>query len=214
MAGDVRLGRRSFTGGMIVTASALLIGKPAQANAAAADTAWLDNALYHDPASPCAGNPHGTVALVKFFDYRCPYCRVMQPRIAELLKRDPAVKVIFKEWPIFGDISIYAARVALASQWQGKYLAVHKALFTIPRNTDKDAVRGAAKEAGADLVRLDDDLAHRSGEIQQTLDRTGILARRLQLEGTPAFVSDHTVVPGAVSSDDLKQFVTNGRLRE
>lgn len=213
MADDPRFGRRVFAGGIIGATSAFVLSRSARADASA-DTSWLDNALYHDPSSPIAGNAQGTAVLVEFFDYRCPYCRVMQPRLTQLLDQDPAVKVIFKEWPIFGDISTYAARIALASQWQGKYLAVHKALFTVPKETDRDAVRSAAKKAGVDLARLDDDLVHRSGEIQGTLDRTDVLARRLQLEGTPAFVAGHTVVPGALSFADLKQFVTNGRLRE
>jgi protein-disulfide isomerase len=73
------------------------------------------------------------VTVVEFFDYRCPCCRIMEPRLHELLTEDPSVRLVLKDWPIFGGMSVYAAQVAIAAGWQGKYAPVHDALFTLPR---------------------------------------------------------------------------------
>jgi protein-disulfide isomerase len=173
-----------------------------------AEAAGLDvPALLHDPASPVAGNLAGALTMVEFFDYRCPYCRMMQPRLQSLLKQDRKVRLVLKEWPIFGGISIYAAKVALASGWQGKFLAVHDALFALPRAMDRASVRATARGAGVDLGRLDRDITAQAAELDQMLARDDQEARALGFQGTPGFVVGKVVVPGALSGPGLRHLV-------
>ena len=173
----------------------------------AAPPGGLLRQVQSDPGTPVAGNPAGTVTLTEFFDYRCPYCRIMQPRVDALLARDKRVRLVLKEWPIFGGVSVYAARVALAAEWQGKYDAVHQALFALPRAMDEASVRAAAAAAGVDLMRLDHDLAKRGDEINAALLQTDREARSLGLQGTPGFIVGSTLVPGAMSEGDLEKLV-------
>jgi protein-disulfide isomerase len=186
------------------------VGAAAAANNASA----LAKDLFHDPDSPVAGNLDGTVAAVEFFDYRCPYCRIMEPRLQELLAQDKSVRLVLKDWPIFGGVSVYAAQVAIAAGWQGKYLPVHTALFGLPRTMDRDAVRDAARKVGVDLARLDRDLSGRSAEIERILGRTDVEARMLQLQGTPGFVIGRSLVPGALSLEDLEHLVAKAKEEE
>src|SRR3546814_3115055 len=79
--------------------------------------------IFNDPASPVGGNPQGDVSLVEFFDYNCPYCRRVAPTLGEIEDSDPKLRVVYKEWPILGPNSEFAARAALASRSQGKYVA-------------------------------------------------------------------------------------------
>jgi protein-disulfide isomerase len=151
------------------------------------------------------------VTVVEFFDYRCPYCRIMEPRLHELLTQDKSVRLVLKDWPIFGGVSVYAAQVAIAAGWQGKYAPVHDALFTLPRTMDRDAVRIAAQKAGVDLTQLDRDLSARGAEIDRILGKTDVEARTLQLQGTPGFVIGHSLVPGALLLDDLEHLVAQAR---
>ena len=182
------------------------------ADAAASDSSSVRaDDLLHDPNSPVLGNPRGAVAVVEFFDYRCPYCRIMEPRLRELVTQDKSVRLVLKDWPIFGGISVYAAQVAIAAGWQGKYAPVHDALFTLPRTMDRDAVRNAAREAGVDLAQLDRDLSARGAEIDRILGKTDVEARMLQLQGTPGFVIGHSLVPGALSLDDLEHLVADAK---
>jgi protein-disulfide isomerase len=167
--------------------------------------------LSHDPNSPVLGNPRGAVTVVEFFDYRCPYCRIMEPRLQELLAQNKSVRLVLKDWPIFGGMSVYAAQVAIAAGWQGKYAPVHDGLFALPRTMDRDAVRNVAREADVDLAQLDRDLSVRGAEIDRILGKTDAEARTLQLKGTPGFVIGHNVVPGALSLDDLEHLVAKAK---
>ncbi len=160
-----------------------------------------------DPDAPVAGNPLGSVTVSEFFDYRCPYCRMMQPTLAALVAKDKRVRLVAKEWPIFGGPSVTAARVALAAQWQGKYAAVHDALFKLPRTMDEDSIRAAAASAGVDMARLDRDLASRSKEIDAELATVDREARSLGFQGTPGFVIGTLIAPGAIPAAGLDDMV-------
>jgi protein-disulfide isomerase len=206
LAGILLLGAMGAIGAAAVRSSNTL------ADAAASDSSSVRaDALLHDPNSPVLGNPRGAVTVVEFFDYRCPYCRMMEPRLHELLTQDKSVRLVLKDWPIFGGVSVYAAQVAIAAGWQGKYAPVHDALFTLPRTMDRDAVRNAARKAGVDLAQLDRDLSTRGAEIDHILGKTDVEARMLQLQGTPGFVIGHSLVPGALSLDDLEHLVANAK---
>lgn len=181
-----------------------------------ASAAKLDAAEQHvldDPSSPVLGNPRGDVTVIEFFDYRCPYCRLMQPKLQALLASDPGIRLVLKEWPVFGGPSTEAARIALASAWQGKYAAVHAVLFAAPAPLDQAVIRQAARQAGADMDRLDQDMALRSDELDRVLAQNGAAAHALGLPGTPAFVIGSTVIPGALSLDDLKGAIATARMR-
>jgi protein-disulfide isomerase len=182
------------------------------ANAAPSDnTSASEDDLLHDPNSPVLGNPRGAVTVVEFFDYRCPYCRIMESRLQELLAQDNSVRLVLKDWPIFGGMSVYAAQVAIAAGWQGKYAPVHDALFALPRTMDRDAVRNVARKAGVDLAQLDRDLSVRGAEMDRILGKTDVEARTLQFKGTPGFVIGHSLVPGALSLEDLEHLVAKAK---
>lgn len=162
-------------------------------------------------AAPVIGNPLGRVTIVEFFDYRCPYCRIMEPRLKSVLAGDKGVRLVLKQWPVFGGVSVLAARVALASEWQGKFQAVHEALLALPLPFDEAAVRAPAQGAGVDLARLDADLTARSAELDAALAANAAEARELKLAGTPGFVIGRQVVPGAVPRDGLDSLIAQAR---
>lgn len=175
--------------------------------AAAALSPELLRGLQDGRDTPQAGNPMGAVTIVEFFDYRCPYCRIMQPRLEALAAKDKRVRILFKDWPIFGGVSVSAARVALAAQFQGKYLAVQKALFALPRTMDEAALRDAVAGAGVDMAQLDRDLAVRSAVIDAELARTDGEARAIGFQGTPGLVLGAMAMPGALTDVELQKLV-------
>ena len=187
-----------------VAAQAPHAAMPAQAEAL---PAGLLRRMQEDPNTPAAGNSLGAVTVTEFFDYRCPYCRTMQPVLETLVAKDRRVRLVFKDWPIFGGISVYAARVAVASQWQGKYAAVHKALFALPRAMDEAAVRKAALDTGVNLAQLDRDLAARGAEIESALNRTSEEAHAIGFRGTPGFVVGSRAMPGALTESQMAALV-------
>ena len=165
--------------------------------------------LFNDPASPVGGNPQGDVTVVEFFDYQCPYCKRVLPSIQALLAEDGNLRYVFKEFPILGKASVFAARAALAAQRQGKYLEFHMAVMPAKGKLTEARVMRLAKTAGLDVDRLRRDMA--DGTIDDSIRRNLELASALNVNGTPAFVIGDTVVPGAVDIDTLRSLIARER---
>src|ERR1051326_5828480 len=115
--------------------------------------------IFEDPDTPVAGNPNGDVSLVEFFDYRCPYCKQVEPSLEALLKEDRQLRLVYKEMPVLGQASTIAARAALAARSQGKYDEFHRALMTAKGQMDEATVYKVAVSVGLDVERLKKDMA-------------------------------------------------------
>jgi protein-disulfide isomerase len=165
--------------------------------------------VFDDPQTPIAGNPKGDVAIVEFFDYRCPYCKKVEPELEALLKQDPKLRLVLKEFPILGPVSITASHAALAAQRQGKYDAFHDAMMTARGNITDDTVYQVARSVGLDVDKLKRDMA--SPEVQDTVKKNMNLADALDVHGTPAFIIGDRVVPGAIDLPELKKYVAEAR---
>src|SRR3546814_2397253 len=111
--------------------------RAAEADAVGAGLAARAEEVCRDPASPVTGNPNGDVTLVEFFDYNCPYCRRVAPVVAEAEAADPQLRIVYKEFPILGPGSVFAAKAALAAHRQGLYFAFHEALMRSEEHTSE-----------------------------------------------------------------------------
>jgi protein-disulfide isomerase len=165
--------------------------------------------LVDDPDTPILGNPNGDVTLVEFFDYRCPYCRQMDPLLQNLVRDDPALRIVQKQYPILGPQSVFAARVALAANKQGKYRQFHDALMAKKPNLDEAGVFSAAETIGLDLARLKIDMA--SSEVDAEILKNARIAKELRLTGTPAFIVGSELIPGGTDLETLKAVVEDAR---
>ena len=144
--------------------------------------------ILKDPGTAVLGIESPDVSVVEYFDYNCPYCRKLAPSIHALVDKDHKVAVVFKEWPIFGGISVYAARAALASQWQGKYLTAHDALISAPRLSQEAEVDETLQTAGINVVELKRTLATHGAQIDSILARNNAEAHSLGMRGTPGLL--------------------------
>jgi protein-disulfide isomerase len=168
-------------------------------------------ALERDSTTPVAGNPKGDVTIVEFFDYRCGYCKKVTPVVRELLKKDGNVRFVFKEFPILGPDSRKAAEAAQAA-WKiepDKYLAFHVALMENRGNLDEARILDIAKSAGIDPGKLKTAMADPSVKAKLTANLE--LAQKLQIGGTPAFIVDDQIMPGAVDLETLVAAVETAR---
>lgn len=158
----------------------------AEAVAAAEKTLPAERRALETPyAGAWAGNPQGDVTLVAFMDYACGYCRASLPAIAELLKRDPGVKVVYREYPVLGPDSLVAARWALAAAEQGKFRAFHDALFAMdgPGAANVDA---AAQKAGLDMAKARQAIG--SKPVEGEIVANHRFGQKLAMTGTPSWV--------------------------
>lgn len=165
--------------------------------------------IFQDPNSPVGGNAQGDVTLVEFFDYNCPYCRKMAPVLIEAEKADPQLRIVFKEFPILGPGSEFAARAALASQRQMRYEAFHHALMAAKDKVGEVSVLAAAAEVGLDIVRLKADM--QDPTIQLAIDRNMALAAALRINGTPGFIVGDQILRGATELTVLQGMISQAR---
>ena len=175
-----------------------------------AEAAIAENgeALRAHPMSPVSGNAEGDVTVVEFFDYRCGFCKRALPAMTALLDTDANVRVVWKEFPILGPVSLFAARAAMAADRQGRYYPFHLALMKEPELTEAKVMEIAAA-TGLDTKRLLHDMEDPA--IQAYIDETRALAREIGISGTPAFVIGGRLVRGAVDEARMKELVSMAR---
>ena len=165
--------------------------------------------VFDDPATPVGGNPQGDVTIVEFFDYRCPYCKQVQPALQKLLDEDHKLRFVYKEMPVLGAPSVTAAHAALAARLQGKYEAFHAAMMATKGQITDDVIYQVAGSVGLDVDRLKRDMA--TPEIDRALKANLALANALDIRGTPGFIIGDHIVPGAIDLDALKDLVASAR---
>ena len=165
--------------------------------------------IVDDPENPVGGNPQGDVALVEFFDYRCPYCKQVEPSLEALLGEDRQLKLVYKEFPVLGPDSVTAARAALAARKQGKYEPFHRAMMTMKGQINEAVVFKMAGSVGIDTDRLKKDMA--APEIDRALKTNMEMAEALDIRGTPAFVIGDNIIPGAIELTTLKDTIDEAR---
>lgn len=168
------------------------------------------NPLFHQANDPVAGNPSGKITIVEFFDYQCPHCVDMAPVMDAIIKANPDVRVVYKEFPIRGPVSEFASRAALAANMQGKYVAFSHALLAAPQPMTQEAILDIAKKTGLDVDKLKTDM--NSEAVTNQLKANTKLAQDLKLFGTPAFFIGKTddkntavnYVPGQMDQTQLQ----------
>jgi protein-disulfide isomerase len=189
--------------------------RQAAAETAKHQAAVKDNAkeLFSSPHQVVLGNPQGNVTMVEFFDYNCGYCKRAMGDMLTLLKTDPNLKVVLKEFPVLGPGSVEAAKVAVAVRMQDKggkkYLDFHTKLLGGRGQADQAHALAAAKEAGLDMARIEKDM--KSPEVDTNLKENFRLADALGLSGTPSYIVGKDVVVGAVGLDALKEKINTAR---
>ena len=155
------------------------------------------------------GNPEGDITLTEFFDYNCPFCRETVPVLQGLIQSDPQLRVVFREWPIFGEGSLFAARASLASLAQGGYWQFHAELMKIRGRVEEAPVLRAAKKVGLDMARLRKDME--SDRVLAHIDHSMALADHMGLAGTPTFIAGNDGLFGRQARGDLQALVKQAR---
>ena len=183
--------------------------KEAEAKEAVDQLVARNDEIFADAAAPVDGNAAGDATLVEFFDYNCHYCKSAAPIVAQLKQADPGVRIVYKEFPILGPGSSFAAHAALAAQKQGKYVAFHDALYASRGAITEASTMEIAKSVGLDVVRLKNDMTDPA--IDAAIKKNLALAETLRVTGTPTFISRKNITPGLVDLDTLKQMMAEAR---
>ncbi len=199
---------------IVMEAVAILQARDEQAAAESAAQVLSEQRfmLEDDPNAPVLGNPDGDVTVVEFFDYNCPYCKRAAPELEALIADDPNIRVVFREWPILGDGSVFAARAALAARKQAQYEAFHWELMNLRGRAEEASVLAAAERVGLDIDALRTDMD--APDVEEHITQSMRLADLLGFSGTPSFVIGDALVPGFVPIEELERFVSEARAAE
>jgi protein-disulfide isomerase len=164
-----------------------------------------------DAVAPRSEPTSYDLTIVMYSDYQCPYCRKVHPVLEQAVAEDKKIRVIYRDWPIFGAASTTAARLAIASKWQNKHGAFHDALMRMPGKLSDQTIRAAANKAGVDWARLQADLKAHELEIDGLIARTSKQAAYLGLQGTPGFIIGSYLVPGGMDLPALRESIKEAR---
>ena len=188
---------------------AMICAWPASA-AAPAFPDWVVR-LIENPLAPRVSPRGADVTVVEFFDYSCQYCKAMHPTLVRVMAGDRKVRLVYRDWPVLGPVSVSAARAAIAAQYQGRHDAFHAALFTAPGRLDEQGIRAAAVRAKVDWARLERDRTAHGPEIDALIRETWETAQRLGLRGTPVVLVGRHLLPGALTEQQLRDAIAQAR---
>jgi protein-disulfide isomerase len=168
-------------------------------------------AILRNPGTPAAGAIDADVTLVEYFDYNCPFCKKLAPALQGLLRADARVALVYKDWPILGDVSRYAARSALAAGWQGKYLLAHDTLMGAARLASNSQVDSLLQHAGLNMIQLKADAVSHGALIDALLQRNDTEVRALGIRGTPGLLVGRHIINGVYDVAGLERAVAIAR---
>jgi len=195
-------------------AGAMLLGLDGAAAASGTgdDTNVLNEAaVLRDPEIPVAGNPDGDITIVEWSDYQCPYCRKVEPDLQAAVKADGKIRLVYKDWPILGPASVYAARLAVAAKYQGKFVEAHAALIGLDVKLTEAGARDRLAKAGIDVDRALAHLDTNKDAISTLLKRNDDQATAFGFKGTPAFIIGKFNVPFPLNKEQFGQAIADAR---
>ncbi|TCT34729.1 DsbA family protein [Martelella mediterranea] len=170
-------------------------------------------AILHDPDAPEAGNPDGDVTIVAFLDYNCPYCKKTAPDLERIVEEDGNIRLVYKDWPVLSEASVYGAQLAIGAKYQDKYEDVHHALMSVPgHKVSEDEMLFAVRETSVDMQQLQDDLTNHHKEIVALLGRTMEQGDALGLVSTPTYLIG-PMMTTTLDYDGFKEAVAEARRR-
>jgi protein-disulfide isomerase len=205
-----QLSRRQTLNLFAATAAAGVAASPS-ASRAEEENVLTEALVLRDPDIPVAGNAAGDISIVEFFDYQCPYCRKVEPELRQVVYDDGKIRLIWKDWPILGQMSVLASRMALASRYQNKFEQAHDALMAVNSKLTEAKIREALSGGSVDIDRLDRDLKDQASAIDTTLARNNDQATAFEFRGTPAFIVGKFRVPGVLTMAQFNQAIADAR---
>lgn len=201
------LSRRDVLAGGLATAAGLTL--PGADDSAAAQMSTKE--IFFDKDAPVLGNPKGSVTVVEYFDYQCPYCKSSHAALKKVVAADGDVRLVLKDWPILGDASVFAAQAVLGAAQIGHYEPAMEALMKTRGRLSQSQVEKALAGVGLTMEMLSAAVNENNSKISALLDRNYSQALSFNFVGTPSFVIGKDVYPGVLSEKALKDAIKLAR---
>jgi protein-disulfide isomerase len=204
---------RRETLGLLGVGAAMLGAAIAPASVLAQDSEQVltEALVLRDADIPVAGNADGDITIVEYFDYQCPYCRKIEPELLQVVQDDGKVRLVWKDWAILGPVSVIAARLALATKFQDKYIQAHEALMSNNSRLTEPRIRELLAAAGIDVDRAVSDRDKNAKVIDAIMARNNDQATAFGFKGTPSFIVGKFRVPGILTMNEFAQVIADAR---
>jgi protein-disulfide isomerase len=204
---------RRETLGLLGAGAAMLsaTAMPRRVLAQGDETVLTEALVLRDPEIPAAGNVDGDINIVEWFDYNCPYCRKIEPELRQVVQDDGKVRLVLKDWPILGEVSKIAARMALAAKYQDKFIQAHDAMIGVASRLTEPRLGELLAAAGVDMDRLKRDLTGKAKAIDAILARNNAQAEAFGFKGTPSFIVGKFRVPGVLTMAEFEMVIADAR---
>lgn len=167
--------------------------------------------VLHDPDNPILGNPEGALTIVEYFDYQCPYCKMGHSMLTDAVAEDGNIRLVMKDWPIFGAASVLASQLVFGAASMGGYAQAHEALMATEARLTEDQIRQVLRGGGIDTDAALAAYRADRGKWDGLLARNGRQAAELGLQGTPAFIIGARIYPGALDETRLRGAIAEAR---
>ena len=196
----------------LLGAGAVMLGvAPGSALGQSEENVLTEALVLRDPEIPVAGNADGDITIVEYFDYQCPYCRKIDPELRQVVQDDGKVRLVLKDWPILGPVSVVASRIALACKFQDKFIKAHEALIGVSSKLTEPRIGELLAAAGIDVDRATRDLATNAKAIDAIIARNNDQASAFGFKGTPSFIVGKFRVPGILTMAEFDQVIADAR---
>ncbi|MDQ8730031.1 DsbA family protein [Bradyrhizobium sp. LHD-71] len=202
--------RREMLAGIASVVPAVLARSAVMAQEQADNPISRDSVL-RDPDIPLAGNLAGDVTIVEYFDYQCPHCKRIAPILADVVKEDGRIRLVLKDWPIFGELSVQSARLVLGAKFQGKFHDAYYALMGTSGKLTEARLMETLKQAGVSLEELHGALETHDEKLKSILKRNSAQAEAFGFNGTPSFIVGTFRVPGVPTAEQFKMMIADVR---
>ena len=204
---------RRETLGLLGAGAAMLsaTAMPRRVLAQGDETVLTEALVLRDPEIPAAGNVDGDINIVEWFDYNCPYCRKIEPELRQVVQDDGKGRLVLKDWPILGEVSKIAARMALGAKYQDKFIQAHDAMIGVASRLTEPRLHELLAAAGVDMDRLKADLTGNARAIDAILARNNAQAEAFGFKGTPSFIVGKFRVPGVLTMAEFEMVIADAR---
>jgi protein-disulfide isomerase len=168
-------------------------------------------AVFGDKEATVLGNPQGDVSIAEYFDYQCSWCKKIHPDVMDVVEEDGKVRLLMKDWPVFGEVSIFAAQLALGAARIGKYRTVVDTLLALPGRLTPETASAAVEDQGISMDEIAEAVRTHNDAISGLLTRNWEQATAFGFRGTPSFAIGTTTYPGVLDKGKLREAIAAAR---
>ena len=151
--------------------------------------------------NPTISGKKTDVIVYEFFDYNCGYCKSVLPEMLQVFQEDKNISIVFVELPILHQSSVTAALAALAAHRQKKYMEFHINLMKHNGRIDEKVLFEIAKKIDLNVSQFKKDFSN--SKLMSMVDKNRIIAKKLKLKGTPAFIIGNEIYPYAMKKEEI-----------